>query len=87
MVTSPSVVWTTQALRPLHRPEPETTRHPIKKKPLHLAVKRQSGNRAIGVSPTTFPHKLLQRSSFASQALQPNFSPAVDGRPPACCMT
>ncbi len=29
-----------------------------KKKPLHLSVKRQSGNRAIGVSPTTFPHKL-----------------------------
>ena len=27
------------------------------KKPLRPKTKRQSGNRAIGVSPTTFPHK------------------------------
>ena len=28
-----------------------------RKKPLRPKTKRQSGNRAIGVSPTTFPHK------------------------------
>ncbi len=44
-----------------------------KKRPLHLAVKRQSGNRAIGVSPTTFPHKL-------TVLLKLPFVPASDPR-------
>ena len=39
-----------------------------RKKPLRPKTKRQSGNRAIGVSPTTFPHKPVLLLPLASSA-------------------
>jgi len=39
-----------------------------RKKPLRPKTKRQSGNRAIGVSPTTFPHKRVLLLPLAPSA-------------------